>query len=350
MNVYINQISTIVPPHDVHNKFVSYAPNLLQDEQSRKLFKRMAERAHIEHRYSFLEPSADTDILDTSGFYNADHFPTTAARMHMYKTHAFGLVKHALNALTLPKITHIITTTCTGFYAPGIDLQIIDHYGLDPSIERTAIGFMGCYAAMNAMKVARHIVRSNHTAQVLIVNLELCTVHLQKPQTLEELLFFLIFADGCAASIISAEPKGLELEIFNTALIPNTKNLISWDVGDQGFDMVLSGAVPKAIADNLPSALPVILNGLHKDKISHWAIHPGGRTILDAVETGGGLGSDALDTSRDILRQYGNMSSATIMFVLEAMLESGETIDQGCAMAFGPGVCVESMLFKSASV
>ncbi len=349
MKAYINQLATAVPPHDMHKKFVQYAPGLLEDERNHKLFQRMVERSQIEHRYSFLEPAKDTGHLDALGFYDADNFPDTAARMQLYKDYAFKLVKQAMDVLSLPKVTHIITTTCKGFYAPGIDLQIIEHYGLDPAIERTAIGFMGCYAAMNALKVARHIVRSDQSAKVLIVNLELCTLHFQKPQTLESLLSFLIFADGCAASIISAEEQGLELQNFTTALLPNTQNLITWDVGNQGFDMVLSGAVPKTIADNLPNALPSIIKGKSKMDITHWAIHPGGRSILDAVETGVQLSPDALKVSRNILRQYGNMSSAAIMFVLKEMFE-GQAVDQGCTMAFGPGVAVESMMFKSAGM
>ena len=347
IKAFTNQISTATPPHDVHDKFVSYAPRLLGDDRAQKLFHKMAQRADIEHRYSFLEPNGSDGKLDTGGFYQTDQFPDTAARMAFYKAHAFGLACQAIDPLNINEtITHIITTTCTGFYAPGIDLQIIDHYGLKGSTERTAIGFMGCYAAMNALKLARHIVRSDENARVLIVNLELCTLHLQKPITLEELLSFMIFADGCAASIVSADETGLELESFKTTLIPDTQNQITWDIGGMGFDMILSGKVPQIIASSLPDALPDIFNGGDKENISHWAIHPGGRTILDAVEKGAALAPDALNVSRDILRNYGNMSSATVMFVLEAMMR--KNVNQGCAMAFGPGVAVESMMFKSA--
>lgn len=344
---FINQISTATPPYDVHDKFVNYAPRLLNDERAQKLFQKMTKRADILHRYSFLEPDNDEINLDKAGFYRTDQFPDTAQRMVFYKSYAFDLARKAIDPLGIDKsITHIITTTCTGFYAPGIDLQIIDHYELEGTVERTAIGFMGCYAAMNALKMARHIVRSELKARVLIVNLELCTLHLQKPKTLEALLSFMIFADGCAASIISADENGLELEQFNSSLIPDTQDRITWDVGTSGFDMVLSGQVPNLIASFLPDALPSILNGQNKEGVSHWAIHPGGRTILDAVEKGAALSSDALKISRDILLNYGNMSSATVMFVLQAMMN--KSVQKGCAMAFGPGVAVESMIFKTA--
>jgi len=350
---YINQIATSVPPYDVHHKFNSYAPTLLPDERQQKLFRRMAQRAQIDHRYSFLEPDETGNGLDRAGFYASDHFPGTAERMVVYKQRAFGLVQQALDALkpdsdsALKDITHIITTTCTGFYAPAIDLQIIKHYGLKQSIERTAIGFMGCHAAINALQTARHIVRSNEKARVLIVNIELCTLHLQKPNNLEELLSFLIFADGCAVSIVSADRTGIAIDSFNMALVPDTQGQITWDVGNDGFDMVLSGAVPQTIAENLPRALPAILNHGSTNDVTHWAVHPGGRTILDAVETGASLPPEALAPSREILRDYGNMSSATVMFVLQKMLSSGSRIDHGCAMAFGPGVAIESMLFNT---
>lgn len=158
---YLNLITTAVPEHDVHSKFVTYAPLLLKTDQNRALFKRMAKRSQIEHRYSFLRPSDNPLSLDEDDFYPSDAFPDTATRMRYYQSHAFTLACLALDNLRLENrkqgITHIIVTTCTGFYAPGLDLQIIDHYGLDPAIERTVIGFMGCYAAINALKLARHI-------------------------------------------------------------------------------------------------------------------------------------------------------------------------------------------------
>ena len=185
---YINSIATAVPDFDVHNKFVEYCPRLLPDERSVKLFQRMAERSQIEHRYSFLEPHADSDKLDVAGFYQNDAFPGTQARMQLYERYAFILAKRALDQLDLTDTTHLISTTCTGFYAPGLDLQLIQCYGLRSNIERTAVGFMGCYAAINALKLARHIVRSERHAKVLVLNLELCTLHLKPAGTLEEIL------------------------------------------------------------------------------------------------------------------------------------------------------------------
>jgi alpha-pyrone synthase len=346
-SAYINRIATAVPDFDVHSKFIEYCPRLLSDRRERVLFNRMAQRAQIDHRYSFLEPHADEDKLDVEGFYTEGDFPSTAQRMAFYERHAFRLAQRALDQLDLSGVTHLIVTTCTGFYAPGIDHQIIEHYGLSPAVERTTVGFMGCYAALNALKLARHIVRSERQAKVLTLNLELCTLHLKPGGTLEEILSFLIFSDGCAASLVSAEPTGLELESFTSTVIDNTDGLITWRVGDMGFDMHLSGQVPSTIATNLPSKLNDMLDGCTRSDIHYWAIHPGGRSILDAVGEAANLDEHQLNSSREVLRQFGNMSSATIMFVLRDILENRHRPGAGCAMAFGPGLTVESMRFMA---
>ena len=338
-SVYLNKIATAVPPFDIHDKFSEYGPGLLPDEKSKKLFRRMAARAQIEHRYSYFKPDIDRERLDVEGFYARANFPNTHERMKFYEAHAFLLARQALDQLDLDGTTHIIVTTCTGFYAPGLDLQIIKHYGLNPSIERTMVGFMGCYAAFNALKLARHIVRSGPANKVVILNLELCTLHLKESGTLEEILPFLIFADGCAASIVSGKPEGLELEMFETAIIPTSEDQITWQIGVSNFEMNLSGKVPSTVAAALPSVLD------EKKDIVHWAIHPGGRSILDAVQEAAGLTPRDLAPSRDVLRRFGNMSSATIMFVLADIMGQPRP-GAGRAMAFGPGLTIESMRFR----
>lgn len=345
-SVYVNAIATSVPHHDVHSRFVDYCPNLLSDKRSCNLFRRMASRAQIDHRYSCLKPIDDPYKLDEEGFYRVDEFPSTKKRMEFYERHAFGLAKSALDQLDIGGVTHLIVTTCTGFYAPGIDHQIVQHYGLSSKVERTMVGFMGCFAALNALKLARHIVRSEQHAKVLVLNLELCTLHLKSSGSLEEMLSFLIFADGCAASLISANPVGMELQSFSTTVLADSQDLITWRIGDQGFDMHLSGKVPAAIAANLPTRLDAILDGCPRSDITHWAIHPGGRTVLDAVKQGAELEEPQLSASRDVLRRFGNMSSATIMFVLrDYLLNAQQRPGLGCAMAFGPGLTVEGLRF-----
>ncbi len=351
---YVNRIATAVPPHDVHETFLRFAQGQLEgDRRNALLFRRMAERSGIEHRYSCLEPTHEGDMTGPSAFYPRGDFPNTAERMHMFEVHAGALGAAAVERLGLGRerdpITHLLVTCCTGFSAPGIDLELIERCGLNPSVERTMIGFMGCYAAINALKLARHIVRSEPRARVLVVNLELCSLHLQEVTELDQILSFLLFADGCAACLVTAEPHGAALDSFHAVLVPDTANLITWNIRDFGFDMVLSGAVPAAIQDGLRCCADDILRGAPVPSIDLWAVHPGGRTVLDAVERAFDLPPRALAASRDVLRRYGNMSSATVMFVLQALMGNARKGETGCAMAFGPGMVAKTMLFHAAT-
>jgi predicted naringenin-chalcone synthase len=351
---YLNRIATAVPPNDVHEPFVRFARTLLPDPRTQPVFDRMASKSQIHHRFSVLPAAADPEgvSVDALQFYSRGAFPTTAQRMRLYEEHAPTLAMHAVNRLELggdvARITHVIVTSCTGMYAPGLDLELVERLGLDPSVERTMVGFMGCYAAINGLKLARHIVRSEVASRVLLVNLELCSLHLQQVSTLEQMLSFLVFGDGCAASLISADPTGLAMDRFHAAVLPDTKDLITWHVRDLGFDMFLSGQVPGAIAQGVKQGADRILGHASAKDISLWAVHPGGRSVLDAVEQGFGLGDDALAASRDVLARYGNMSSATVMFVLASLLHSATSGQRGCAMSFGPGLTAETMLFHKA--
>lgn len=351
---YINRIATAVPAHDVHATFLRFAGQLLShDRRNALLFRRMAERSGIEHRYSFLTPAPDRDsgAIDTGAFYRRGDFPNTAARMRAFEAHAPALAAVAIERLELgrarERITHLLITCCTGFSAPGLDFEIVERCGLSPAVERTMIGFMGCYAAINALKLARHIVRSEPAARVLVVNLELCTLHLQETADLEQILSFLLFGDGCAACLVTADPAGAAIENFRALLVPDTRELITWHIRDFGFDMVLSGRVPAAIQDALRARTGEILRGAPIEAIDLWAVHPGGRSVLDAVERAFGLAPAALAAARDVLRCYGNMSSATVMFVLESLLRSARRGAAGCAMSFGPGMTAETMLFRT---
>jgi len=234
-----------------------------------------------------------------------------------------------------------LVTCCTGLYAPGLDFEIVDHLGLSASVERTMIGFMGCYAAINALRLARHIVRSDPKAGVLMVNLELCSLHLQQTQELEQVLSLLVFADGAAASLVSADQQGFALDSFKAVMVPETRGLITWKIRGLGFDMFLSGKIPA----ELGRALHMSELMSERDGIELWAVHPGGRSILDAVERGLELPTDALAASREVLSCFGNMSSATVMFVLQRMIEQAQPGQRGCAMSFGPGLTAETMRF-----
>ena len=352
---YINRIATAVPQHDVHQAFIDFATGMLPEGTVRNLFRRMARLSAIEHRYSFVQPVATEDGLwkDAGHVYEPGNFPVTARRMEFFESFAPQLAHSALDKLSLTKedrcaITHVIVTSCTGLYAPGLDFEVVKHLGLDPSVERTMIGFMGCYAAINALKSAHHIVRSVPDAGVLILNLELCTLHFQETKELEQVLSFLVFADGCAASLVSAQPQGLAIDSFLAVSIPETNHLITWRIGELGFDMHLSGQVPGEIGRALKQLGNQVTRGKDPLAIELWAVHPGGRSILDTVEKSLDLPADALSCSRSVLAQYGNMSSATVMFVLQQIIERAQSGQQGCAMSFGPGLTAETMLFHAA--
>jgi len=353
---YINRIATAVPPHNVHSAFVDYAlARLIAAGRQTVTYQRMVDRCGIGRRFSCLsaDPVCPPGAVSARDFYLGPRFPTTDERMRVFRAQAPALAQSAVERLLSPRersrVTHLLITCCTGFSAPGLDFEIMDRCGVPRTAERTIVGFMGCYAAMNALKLARHIVRSDPKARVLAVNLELCTLHLQETVDLEQLLSFLIFADGCAASLITSEPDGFAISRFHAASIPGSAELITWNVGDSGFDMVLSGKVTGALRRALPGSIDEILDGTPPELISLWAVHPGGRSILDAVEQALLLDPALLSESRDVLRRFGNMSSATVMFVLEQMLKSGKPGELGCAMAFGPGVVAETMLFERVS-
>ena len=346
---YLNRIATAVPMHDVHGPFVVFAEMMLAESRLRAVFRRMASRADIAHRYSFLDPqngSGQFSSHDAHDFYQPGNFPNTARRMELFEQSAPVLMKKAVDQLALNEkersgITHVLVTCCTGLYAPGLDFEIVDHLGLSAGVERTMVGFMGCYAAINALKLARHIVRSDPTAVVLMVNLELCTLHLQETQELEQVLSFLVFADGASASLITAHEQGFALDSFKAVMVPATRGLITWKIRELGFDMLLSGQVPGELGRALHEGELMA----ERDFIDLWAVHPGGRSILDAVEKGLELPVSALEASREVLSCFGNMSSATVMFVLQRMMQQARSGQRGCAMSFGPGLTAETMRF-----
>ena len=348
---WLNRIGTAVPPHDIHTEFVDFGRTTALDGRTAALFDRMVAIADIQHRYAIFAPGPKPRdrVLDSEGFYRRGAFPGTAARMARFEPAALALAGQALAALDITRertaITHLIVASCTGFTAPGLDFQIMRHAGLRDSVERTIVGFMGCFAAVNALKLANHIVRAEPDAKVLVVNLELSSLHLQEDWRIEPLLSFLLFGDGASACLVSAEPVGLALGRFRAAVIPNSDGLITWHIGDHGFVMHLSGKVPGRIRRWLMEHGPSLLDGSAVDEVALWAVHAGGRSILDAVQQGLVLRPDALRFSRDILRAFGNMSSATLVFVLQRILRDATSTGAGVAMAFGPGLTVETFSF-----
>lgn len=352
MTAYLHAIGTAVPPLDVHEYFIAWARQRLTGTREAALFDRMAKRAGIAHRWSVLPEGLDPTAA--TGLYEADRWPGTAARMAIYAQAAPVLALRAIDDLatkqSLDGITHLVVASCTGFVAPGIDQIIAAKLGLPPSNERTLIGFMGCYAAVAALRTARHIVRSEPSAKVLVVTVELSTLHLQATSDLEALLAMLQFGDGAAAGLVTGEQGGFALGSTFATTLPDSAELIRWDVTDHGFAMHLSGEVPGRIAAALADRdfVRAITGGMPPADIDGWAVHAGGRSILDAVERSLDVPEQALAASRETLWENGNMSSSTLMFVLARLLD-GRPVRQGVALAFGPGLAAEGFRFASAA-
>jgi predicted naringenin-chalcone synthase len=339
----INAISGALPSTDVDSDYRRWAQAALADPREARVFGRMTERSGIEHRWSVLGDEAG---LQPGRFYTRETQPTTGERMAVYAREAPSLALRAIDGLPdLSHITHLVVASCTGFVAPGVDQIIARALGLPGHVERVVVGFMGCYAGATALRTAGHLVRSDPDARVLVVAVELCSLHLQRDAGLESMLAMAQFSDGAAAAMVSAEGAGLAIGEGLSATLEESDSLITWTIGDTGFAMNLSGEVPGRLAQGLadPALTERILDGRDAADIAAWAVHPGGKSILDAVERAFALPQGALAESRDVLRSCGNMSSATILFVLDRIMQRQP--ETGVAMAFGPGMAMEGFRF-----
>lgn len=345
----INAIGCAVPPHDVHQAFIDWAEGQIVDSRERALFRRMADRSGIAQRWSVLPEGVSPTA--PGGFYGAG-IPPTSERMRVYADRAPVLALAAIERLrervALDGISHLVVASCTGFVAPGIDQIVADALGL-VGVERTLVGFMGCYAAVAALRTARHIVRSEPAARVLVVTVELSSLHLQDDQAIEPLLAMLQFADGAAAALVTGDGAGFAIGKPFAVQLEHSAELIRWTIGDTGFVMHLSGEVPGRIQGALrdEAVRTELLGEQAPADIALWAVHAGGRSILDAVEHGLDLAADALAASRAVLARNGNMSSSTLMFILADLLATPGTGD-GLALAFGPGLAAEGFRFRRA--
>ncbi|WP_150294011.1 type III polyketide synthase [Sphingobium estronivorans] len=344
----INALGCAVPAQDIHAPFIQWAGGQFDDPRERQIFLRMAERSGIDHRWCVL-PLTDQGgtPVDPGGFYSGE-MPPTSLRMQLYADYAPALALEAIARLgekvPIDRISHLVVASCTGFIAPGIDQIIAAKLGLE-GVERTLVGFMGCYAAVAALRTARHIVRSEPDARVLVVTVELSSLHFQRERDIGRLLMMMQFADGAAAALVTAEGSGIAIDRPFSLNLADSAELIRWQIGDSGFLMHLSGEVPWRIQTMLgdPAVRRRMWGSEDPAPIDNWAVHAGGRSILDAVEYGLGLSPDALAPSRSVLARFGNMSSSTLMFILRDMMEQAR---QGVALAFGPGLAAEGFRFE----
>lgn len=306
---------------------------------------------------SFFPPALDAD----------DAGPSTAERMARYAAEASPLAITAAERalaradITATQITHLVTCSCTGFATPGVDLELCRVLNLPADVARTHIGFMGCHGAFNALRAADAFAATKPDAVVLVVCVELCSLHFQYGAAADSIVANSIFADGAGAvvgrSATAANCRGWRLVDQFSAVVPNTADQMGWTIGDHGFEMTLSAEVPGSIAGPLPGLIDTLLarHALSRADVRHWAVHPGGPRVLSAVETALSLDQHRLTASRTILAEHGNMSSSTILFILERLF-AAEGQPNRCdtaaaetcmAMAFGPGLTAELALFAA---
>lgn len=379
MTARILSIGTAVPPAVLHQNAVRdlFAAQPGIGRLSQRLVRAAFDASAIETRHTVLTDLADA--LEPEGARSdavalapapgdpaslpvisgdgALLSPSTGTRNDTYIALAPELsaraAREALSAASVApsEITHVVTVSCTGMYAPGPDYRLVRDLGLPTTVERYHLGFIGCAAAVPALRAAARMCAAQPDAVVLVVCAELCTLHFRIADDPDQILAASLFADGAAAAVVSADParrgeRWLDLDRFATAVTDDGERDMTWTIGDAGFDMVLTAEVPRIIGREIRAAVADVIGDARVDT---WAVHPGGRAVLDRVESGLELPPEALAASRAVLRDYGNMSSATILFILRALLagdglREGETI---ATLAFGPGLTMEAALLTA---
>ncbi|NCD68642.1 type III polyketide synthase [Mucilaginibacter agri] len=366
MGSCISAIGTANPEHKILQEdiFRFMANAFALNDTNKARLKSIYDHAGINYRYSVIP---DFGFADSDNFTffeqnaNLEPFISTQKRLQLYQQKAALVAADAVRACLkdlgdgiYKEITHLITVSCTGMYAPGLDIDLVEQLGLNRHTERTCINFMGCYGAVNGLKTADYICRSNPSAKVLVVSVELCTLHFQKDSTLDNWVANSLFSDGAAAALVTHAPltsnkPAIELESFYTEFLPEARDEMGWYVGNTGFEMRLTSKVSRQIKKYIKPITDNLLAhaGLDYDQIGAYAIHPGGKKILEAVEEALELPEESNAIAYEVLQQYGNMSSATILFVLDKMLKEKKLKDQRIlSFAFGPGLTVEGMVLQ----
>src|SRR6056297_1376454 len=353
--VWLHQPQTIVPPH--HYQQQNVGAQMLEwtsDPRDKRLVRMLYRSSGIDTRYSVIPDWGDGFF--SSGEDTNSRQPTTAQRNKIYTKEASVLaaelghkVLKNSDSFCAEDITHVVTASCTGFFNPGIDYILCRELGMIDSTQRYHLGFMGCYAAFPALNMAAQFCRADPDAVVLVMCLELCSLHLQLNGSEDSLLANALFADGAAAALVSSHPsptgQSCRIVDFHSALIPSGEDAMAWSIGDNGFDISLSSYVPIIIGAGIADLTKPLLDRHHlsNEDIHTWAVHPGGKSIIDKVAEGLQIPAAKVAASRDILRRYGNMSSATILFVLHDILAAQKPDHAQLigAMAFGPGLTAE---------
>lgn len=332
-----------------------YAP----DEDGRRKLTFLYRQGGIHTRYSVVPdyslPAPAWEFYPPTE--NLEPFPSLEKRMEWFRQHAAPLslkaIRNCLEQTKETKITHLITVSCTGMSAPGLDIELIEMLGLPATTHRTAINFMGCYAAIQALRLADAFCRADDNAEVLIVCTELCTLHFQKEPVIDNITSSMLFADGSAAMLIKPghKEKGLSIRNFYSNLSPKGKKDMAWELSSLGFKMTLSAYIADLIEEDFGMMVNQALASaqLDHDAITHWCIHPGGKKILEAVHKSLNFQNGQLQTCYDVLNDYGNMSSPTVLFVLEKIWKELKTGTPATIFgaAFGPGLTMETFILSN---
>ncbi|QCK14988.1 type III polyketide synthase [Mangrovivirga cuniculi] len=347
--MYITGLELIEAPYDIEQpqlkEVLGKALNL--DERNQRAFNVLYRATGIKRRQSVVEDyyrGRSVDFFADEG--DRIIFPSTKTRMDLYRKSILEWLIPSVKKIRDKKFgdvefTHLITVSCTGMYAPGLDYDIQYHLGLNPTIFRQSINFMGCYAGISALRMAKDICKGSPEAKILIVDVEMCSIHFQNSIKHDDLLSNSLFADGAAMIVVegtdSDNRKLASINSFETQTIPESMNDMAWEIGDEGFNMKLSSYVPQLLGDQLEKFAACF----DKDSTLNYAIHPGGRKILEAFQNAFGINSEQLQHSYEILESHGNMSSVTIFYVIQKMISEGKT-GKTFAAAFGPGLTMEA--------
>lgn len=357
----ILSIGTAVPAHrHKQEDILDFMQRVFAlNEKDRRKLKFLYRQGGIDTRYSVIPdyslPASSWQFYSPSE--NLEPFPKLEQRMQWYQRHAAQL---SLNAIAdcvenFPgnPVSHLITVSCTGMSAPGLDLELLELLQLPVTTFHTSVNFMGCYAAIHALKMADAFCKADKKANVLIVCTELCTLHFQKERTIDNMTSSMLFSDGAAAVLVTGneDQEGLTIDHFYSTVAVKGKKDMAWELSSKGFLMTLSGYIADLIEEDFSSLVTNALDTAHleKENITHWCVHPGGKKILEAVHKSLGFTNGQLQPCYDILREYGNMSSPTVLFVLKKIMENvtPKKPDKVFGAAFGPGLSMETFILSA---
>ncbi len=357
----IVSIGTAVPEyrHEQQKIFEFMSRVYAINEVEKRKLKFLYNLSGIQTRYSVLKdyslPANEWDFFTATE--NLEPFPSIEKRLKGFRDHAAPLslkaIEECLRHHKDQNITHLITVSCTGMSAPGLDLELMELLNLPATTWRTSINFMGCYAAIHALKLADIICKSDSKANVLIVCIELCTLHFQKNYTADNIASSIIFSDGAAAVLVTGDNHvaGMRIDHFYSSVSLKNKQEMVWEIASSGFLLTLSGYIPELIEEDFNYFVNDALHGtnLKKEDITHWCIHPGGKKILEAVHKSLQFTNGQLQNCYDVLNEYGNMSSPTILFVLKKIMTELDKDQRNniFGAAFGPGLTMETFVLSA---